>query len=939
MRALEKNIFLFKFSSDEVVEAIFKKGPWNIKKYRLNLKKYDPSISVPDQVFTHQEWNVQFKNILIEHHSAQVIDETLIELGPKIKITPDNCRPVAGSMITARVKIDLKKPIHIGGWWNTASSGVTWVRYHWERQPHLLCKKCFTIDHDDDECENTELDLKIRRYTNEEYVNYCHNLARAYRVEITEDLDLLLQRVCEVSQGKLEEKEMAEKQEEERRTKRERSEYTEETSRTNATLSPVLQSHAIHKNIAGLNTGSTDRLEHFDGMEHNLTEEGELPTREYSHERNEATVILVLAWNVQGLAKRFTKDQVFVLVKKHSPDFLFLSETKIDSDKMISLSIYLSYYNYVHIDRVELDGGLILMWMDGIHCEVQDVSKNIMHVITKIDPSKPYVLITFMYGSTYFDKKKEQWEFLLRISENIRQPWTILGDLNFHMHNISEAVNHTIEDRYVKDKVDICGLMNIGYSGKHYTWTSNSFGTGSRKSRIDMALGNNYWCNFFPHAKLMHLVQAGSDHCFQLIAKQHNTRKRLSQWNKIEFGDIDGNINLLQAQLETAQNNLLPDTQHENIVILTKKLDECDDIANLFVSHFEKVSKTSKPSFSDTTIDIIPTVITANDNSQLNRIPSSDEIFETIKHMNDWGSPGPDGFQSGFYKYNWDIVGKDVTNAIQNFFETGFMPTEFNKTYLSLIPKTDNATKPMDFGPIGLRNTIYKVISKIMADRVKPHLNILISPYQAAFVPGRDIHDNIIIAHEMIHSMKLKEGHSGTMALKLDLSKVFDRIEWPFLLGVLKSFGFDEKFCGYVNQCISTTHIYVLLNESPTHGFNPSRGLRQGDPLSPYLFILCVELLSRLFLNAETNHQISGVKAARNAPGITHLMFADDILIFAQADLHNITSILNTLDYFGSVSGQMLNISKSSVYFSHNRSPNTKQILAEELNMTEMKLT
>ncbi|XP_026434551.1 uncharacterized protein LOC113332094 [Papaver somniferum] len=175
------------------------------------------------------------------------------------------------------------------------------------------------------------------------------------------------------------------------------------------------------------------------------------------------------------------------------------------------------------------------------------------------------------------------------------------------------------------------------------------------------------------------------------------------------------------------------------------------------------------------------------------------------------------------------------------------------------------------------------------------------------------------------------------MAIKLDLSKAFDRIEWRFLLGVLKEFGFDNKFCGFIDQCISTTNISVLLNGSPTHSYTTSRCVRQGDPLSPYLFILCMEYLYRLLLNAETNHLISGVKAARNAPGITHLMFADDILIFAKADMHSINGIMEVLDFFGRVSGQVLNLDKSSVYFSHNIIPSHREILVRELKMTEMK--
>ncbi|XP_026434571.1 uncharacterized protein LOC113332111 [Papaver somniferum] len=419
---------------------------------------------------------------------------------------------------------------------------------------------------------------------------------------------------------------------------------------------------------------------------------------------------------------------------------------------------------------------------------------------------------------------------------------------------------------------------------------------------------------------------------FNLTNKQQRTRKRLSHWNKVEFGDIDKNINNLEIQLENAQNDLFNDSQHENIVAITKKLDDwfnikedfykqksgdsfiteidhntkyfhtlanrrmsrknidyhCDtngvwfsdskDMANLLVDHFSQVSKTIVPVFTDITFDIIPTIITEHDSSLLTRIPNSDDVHQIIKHMSAWSSPGPDGFQA-----------------------------------------------------------VYKVISKIIADRIKPFLKHLISSYQAAFVPGRDIHDNIIVAHEMIHTMKHKEGYSGTMALKLDLSKAFDRIEWSFLLGIHRQFGFDAIFCGYIEQCISTTNISVLLNGSPTQIFSPTRGIRQDDPLSPYLFILCMEFLSRLILNAETNHLISGVKAARKAPGITHLMFDDDILIFTKADMHNKEGIMNVLNYFSSVSGQMLNLDKSSVYFSHNISPSTREILARELKMTEMK--
>ncbi|XP_026459958.1 uncharacterized protein LOC113360696 [Papaver somniferum] len=721
-----------------------------------------------DPMKTDTEWNVQFKNILLEHHAVPVIDEALVELGPKIWTKPDNCRPDSGTVITERVNIDLKKSMHRGGWWNTVAGGVTWVRYHWERQPHLLCNHCFTVEHNDEECENTELDLKIRRYINEEYISYCHNLATHYGVEIIEDLDQLMQQICEASRKQLEEQEKAEKLAEARKAKRSRSDDDIETE----------------SNI-GQNIGSTDKIDNFDGMEHDLAEEGDQPARENSHGMVEA----------------------FAVVNQ------------------------------------------------------------------------------------------------LQIS-----------------------------------------------------WNTNINGSAA----------------------------------FNLSNKQKRIRKRLSHWNKVEFGDIDRNINNLQAQLETIQNDMSYNSHHDNIVAITKKLDDwfnikedfyrqksgdsfitemdhntkyfhtlanrrmcrknidclCDtndvwysdskDIVNLLVDHFSQVSKTTVPVFTDITFDILPTVITAQDNNNLTIIPTMDEIHQTIKHMSAWSSPGPDRFQEGFYQYNWDIIGKDISTTVQSFFETGYMSKDFNKTYLSLIPKTDNAKSPVDFRPIGLCNTVCKVISKIIADRIKSYLKHLISPYQAAFVPGRDIHYNIIVAHEMIHTMKHKEGHSGTMVLKLDLSKAFDRIEWNFLLGVLKKFGFDAKFGGFIEQCMSTTTISVLLNGSPTQSFSPTIGIRQGDLLSPYLFILCMEFLSRLLLNVETNHLISGVKAARKAPGIIHLMFVDDILIFTKADMHNIEGIMGVLGYFSNVSVQMLNLDKSNVYFSHNIPLSYRNFLARELRMTQM---
>ncbi|XP_026384774.1 uncharacterized protein LOC113280350 [Papaver somniferum] len=295
---------------------------------------------------------------------------------------------------------------------------------------------------------------------------------------------------------------------------------------------------------------------------------------------------------------------------------------------------------------------------------------------------------------------------------------------------------------------------------------------------------------------------------------------------------------------------------------------------------FRKVASTSNPVFTNNVFDVIPKIITESDNVILNIIPTDSEIESVVKSMPPWSSPGPDGFQAG------------------------------------------------------LCNVSYKIISKILANRIKPYLKKLISPYQAAFVPGREIHDNIIISHEMIHSMKHKEGYSGTMALKLNLSKAFDRFEWNFLNEILLKFGFRTDFCNLIMQCVTTTNICVLLNGSTCNQFEPTRGISQGDPLSPYIFILAMEYLSRSLLISETNKTLTGVKVSRKAPAISHFLFADDILIFGQADMQHVNEILKLLQNFGTLSGQMLNFDKSCVYFSHNLNLEYCEFLVGSLQMS-----
>lgn len=244
------------------------------------------------------------------------------------------------------------------------------------------------------------------------------------------------------------------------------------------------------------------------------------------------------------------------------------------------------------------------------------------------------------------------------------------------------------------------------------------------------------------------------------------------------------------------------------------------------------------------------------------------------------------------------------------------MLSEINKTHITLIPKINAPITPKNFRPISLCNVIYKIIAKSLAERIKHHLPHVIHPSQSAFVQGKHKASNIIIAQEIIHSFNLKNWKQKAFFLKLDLAKAFDRIEWNFIVSALRRLGFNEHFIKLMYNCISTTNISVLINGEPSPVFFPQRGIRQGCPLSPYLFIIAINELSVCLQRHSSDFNIKGTTLGPNCPCIHALFFVDDLIICGQATREEANNINNILHSFCMVSGQTPNFSKSSITFS-----------------------
>ena len=189
------------------------------------------------------------------------------------------------------------------------------------------------------------------------------------------------------------------------------------------------------------------------------------------------------------------------------------------------------------------------------------------------------------------------------------------------------------------------------------------------------------------------------------------------------------------------------------------------------------------------------------------------------------------------------MVGASVKREIQEVFMKHKVPEYLNQTLIALIPKQPGPEIVSQYRPISLCNTIYKVISKIIVLRIRHLLPSLISPMQIAFIEGRRGTDNVIIAQELIYSLRKRKGRTGFMVVKIDLEKAYDRLEWSFIKMVLEHFGFSENMIRLIMSCVSSTTTALLFNGSKLESFQPSRGIRQGDPISPYLFLLCMEFL------------------------------------------------------------------------------------------------
>ncbi|KAL5560825.1 hypothetical protein UlMin_037036 [Ulmus minor] len=471
-------------------------------------------------------------------------------------------------------------------------------------------------------------------------------------------------------------------------------------------------------------------------------------------------------------------------------------------------------------------------------------------------------------------------------------PWLCGGDLNEILFNHEklggmERANYLM--RNFREAVNYCGLADLGFRGPKFTWCRGKK-TNLVQERLDRMLSNRDWMDLFPNSCVHHLNLRGSDHRPLLVEllKADEFSNFGKPWKRGRFHFEEawveevGCSNIIKEQWSSGKTDCLDGVAgklrlcaaeskdlwlkcgdsnskffHQKASARKSKNsitglrdsngDWCDSeqgMVEIIESYFETLFSSSSPSsvVLDQVLGSIDRKVTPQLNDQLDQAFGPDDVKEAVFQMAPTKSPGADGMSALFY-------------------QRGLPLGNINETIITLIPKIKNPTRITEFRPISLCNVLYKIISKMLANRMR----------KVAFIPGRLISDNAIIGFECLHEIKRRKTKKNHLALKLDMEKAYDRVEWDFIRNVMGKLGFSVGWTNKVMACISSVSYSFQFNGQKFGQLFPSRGLRQGDPLSPYLFLLCGE------------GRIQGLKCGLRGPTISHLLFADDSLLFFEA--------------------------------------------------------
>ncbi|XP_061371831.1 uncharacterized protein LOC133314370 [Gastrolobium bilobum] len=631
----------------------------------------------------------------------------------------------------------------------------------------------------------------------------------------------------------------------------------------------------------------------------------------------------------KGVAKKGFLALIRDLKSRFNINILALLETKISGDKAQKLIPKFGFSNFVRQDPMGFSGGIWLCWDDVdftlqvLKTHHQFIHSGIIHRnCSRVD------FITFVYGSPRRCERRMLWQKMVDLGMDNSSSWIVLGDFNTLLSPNEKVGGWSFcwgATQEFRDCLTNCNLHGMGSKGPQLTWKRNN-----THERLYRACVSEAWNTQWPNHSIVHLPFYCSNHrplswlmtrseTLSMVANrssslQHGSRmitlmtlfvtvgltnqigslvlknsKKTSRfgmsnpfeplnrslWRELETILIREELCWFQRAkcnwLEFGDRNtrFFHSTfvaKHRRNKIFTIKDDNglwMDDphlMMDSVVSFFERLFGENSDGLEDFPLSGGFPII-ENRFGNIATIPSATEIKQAIFSMGKFKSPGPDGLSALFYQAQWHVI---IANRLKNF-----------------LPN-------------------------------------LIAPNQCSFIKRRNGYDNIVIAQEILHSMRRRKWETGWMAIKLDLDKAYDRLDWQFIHNTMVDIGLPRNLIHLIDECVQTPSMNLIWNGSTTRSFKPKHGLMQGDPISPYLFVMCVERLAHLIQAAIQVKAWKPIILSKKGPPVFHLLFADDIFLFAEASMEQAHLINQVLKTFYGASGQKVSEEKLKVHFSSN---------------------
>ncbi|KAL5566076.1 hypothetical protein UlMin_029240 [Ulmus minor] len=522
-----------------------------------------------------------------------------------------------------------------------------------------------------------------------------------------------------------------------------------------------------------------------------------------------------IVWNVRGLGNQRAFKNLSQLLTDEDHSLVFLCETKLVARQCKNLKMKLGYKGCFVRDSIGRKRGLILLWKESMEVVIQSTSAR--HIDALVSQAERHWRFTGFYGSPEVESRKFSWDLMSKasIAELSHLPWLVGGDFNEILLDSEKKGGRPralAQMRSFQFCLDLCGLKDLSFTGKKYTWVNMQGYGDCIQERLDQFFGTFDWQTLFPNAQVTNLSFFHSDHRVVKISLGSSwvwVRKPVGNKRKRRFHFEEIWASELECR-ELIASHWSMDKAKVGVEDVTVCLKNC--AVEIDRWGFKKFGNLRK--------------ITIDMNNQLLRPFSSEKIKKALMDMNPTKAPGLDGLPALFFQKNWDIVGEDITKAALHILNEGGDMSSCNSTLITLIPKIQHPTTVKNFRPISLCTVLYKIVSRSITNRFKLILDDVIGDPQSAFVPGRLITDNVILGFEAMHWIRQHiRGKTGYAALKLDISKAYDRVEWYFLRGMMDKLGFAEQWTKLIMRCISSISYSFLINGEVKGFLQLSRGL------------------------------------------------------------------------------------------------------------------